>query len=112
MPKKCNSKTQILDARRDRQNMEALAKSCTAKEATIYNANSIMQKASKNFTHVRPATPSDTHWVESHLVNIKRTGTAALHKVSYNMYINPTILAPPRLSSASAHTPVSNCRCI
>ena len=49
----------ILDDRRDKQNMEAPAKSCTAKEATFYNANSIMQKAIKNFTHVRPH--SQTH---------------------------------------------------
>ena len=64
--------------------MEALAKSCTAKEATFYNANSIMQKASKNFTHasknfthVRPHGQTHIGW-ESHLVKIKRTGTAVL----------------------------------
>ena len=112
MPKNSNS-TQILNARRDGQNMEALAKSCTAKDATFYNAKPIAlcNRLAKLFT-TTPHSP-DTYWVECHLVNIKLTDTAALHRVSYNMSgINPTFLAPLGHSGASAHTPVSNCRCI
>ena len=61
MPKNSNS-TQILNARRDGQNMEALAKSCTAKEATFYNAKPIAscKRLAKIFTtHVRQH--SQTH---------------------------------------------------